>query len=356
MVLGAGKIGSLVAMLLSEKYQVTLADLKLPTSANSKIRCVQLDASNHLKLESALDEFRVSTVVTCLPHFMTKDVAKLVIKKNINYFDLTEDVDTTNFTKELSKNVESLVVPQCGLAPGIVSIIAQDLIKKFDEVDKVKMRVGALPLHVSNALHYALTWSIDGLINEYIQDSSVLRNKTLIKMPGLSGLETLKIDGLTYEAFHTSGGVGSLVETYAGKINIMDYKTIRYPGHCEKMHFLLKQLHLEDKPDLIKQILENVIPQTNQDMVLIYVSVSGGFMGNFIEHHYVQKFYSTTLYGRSWNAIQSCTASSACSVIDYLLNSNKSGLIKQEDIPFSELIKNSYGRMFSVNLESLNVT
>ncbi len=355
MVLGSGNIGWVVAELLAKKYKVTLAAIQHTVKVNSSINMLVLDATDEKILLKTIKSQKINAVVSCLPHFITKNVAKVVLSAGKDYFDLTEDVESTKFIAKLSQSSKSMVVPQCGLAPGLVSIVAQNLMRGFDEIDTVKMRVGALPIHVSNALQYALTWSTDGLINEYIQDSIVLRNGRKVTMPGLSGLETLKIDGLTYEAFHTSGGIGSLVDSFVGRVKHMDYKTVRYPGHCDKMNFLLKELHLENHPEWMKQILENAIPQTTQDMVLIYVSVIGKKDGILLDRHYAKKFYSTKLDGQEISAIQLCTSASACAVVDLLISDNKkTGFVRQEDVDYEQFIKNEFGQVFNSEQEMID--
>ena len=136
------------------------------------------------------------------------------------------------------------------------------------------MRVGALPTNISNALQYSLTWSTDGLINEYGNPCDAIENGKAVRLLPLEGLEEIKIDGLTYEAFNTSGGIGSLADTYHGKVKHFSYKTIRYPGHCEKIKFLMNDLKLNDDRDTLKRIFEHAIPKTFQDVVLVYVSVT----------------------------------------------------------------------------------
>ena len=356
LVLGSGKIGQVVAKLLSKKYKVTLAAILHECTTLAKVELVTLDATDQKKLTTIINDNKIDAVISCLPHFITEEVAQTVISSGVHYFDLTEDVKTTNRVSDYAKNAPGLVVPQCGLAPGFISIVTQNMMQEFDEIDLVKMRVGALPIHVSNALQYALTWSTDGLINEYMQDGVAIRNSKKTTVPGLSGLETLKIDGLTYEAFHTSGGIGSLVESFVGRVKHMDYKTIRYPGHCDKMHFLLKQLRMELKPEWLKQILETAIPQTTQDLVLIYVSVIGKKNGILLDRHYSKKIYAGKLQGISASAIQISTASSVCAVVDLLLSQqNISGLIRQENIDYQKFLDNEYGAIFAIGNGSSHV-
>ena len=135
------------------------------------------------------------------------------------------------------------------------------------------MRVGALPVHPSNALKYSLTWSTDGLINEYGNVCYGIENGVKTALRPLEGYETIEVDGLLYEAFNTSGGLGTLADTYAGKVQTMNYKTLRYPGHCDKIHFLMNDLKLNQQRETLKHLLENAVPKTDQDVVLIYASV-----------------------------------------------------------------------------------
>ena len=167
--------------------------------------------------------------------------------------------------------------------------MANSLIQKFDKVDTVKLRCGALPLSSSHSLRYSCTWSTDGLINEYINPCHAIENGQFIKTMALEGLEMIQIDGLNYEAFNTSGGLGSLAKTYIDKIAHMNYKTIRYPGHADKMNFLLRDLKLNKKRDILKDILNSSLPYTNQDVVLVYVDVYGDIDGRFVKNNYMSR-------------------------------------------------------------------
>lgn len=357
LVLGAGKIGSLIATLLSQAkdYKIYLADInaKNPNLNNlfantSHFELINLDAQNHQDVSNFLKKNAVETVVSSLPYFCNIEVAKIAREFNLNYFDLTEDTHTADTVKELSHHVTSAFVPQCGLAPGFISIIANHLMQGFPTLNAVKLRVGALPTNISNALQYSLTWSTDGLINEYGNLCQAIENGEEVKFLPLDGLEEIKIDGLTYEAFNTSGGIGSLVDTYLGKVNSLSYKTIRYPGHCAKMRFLMNDLKLNTDRDTLKRILENTLPKTAQDVVLVYVSVTGIQDGLYSEENYVKKFYPKVINGRRWSAIQLTTASSLCAVLDLVVSQpNKyKGLIRQEAFSFNDIIANRFGQYY----------
>lgn len=357
LIIGAGKIGSLIAVLLasSNDYQVWLADIHLNSSLKKladkipNIKLVQLDAKNHAELSDFLKNNPMQGIVSSLPYYCNVPITKIAKEFKLNYFDLTEDVTVAETVAEISSDAQNAFVPQCGLAPGFISIVAHHLMQHFPTLDTVKMRVGALPINISNALHYSLTWSTDGLINEYGNPCEAIENGKIIYLPPLDNLEEIKIDGLSYEAFNTSGGVGSLVQSYFGRVKQLNYKTIRYPGHCEKMRFLMNDLKLNYDRETLKRILENVLPKTFQDVVLVYVSVTGTQENQLIEENYVKKFYPKTLHGVSWSAIQMTTASALCAVLDKVMQnpSQYKGFVKQEQFSFEDFIVNRFGQYYA---------
>ncbi len=259
--------------------------------------------------------------------------------------------------RKLAEGATEVFAPQCGLAPGFISIAANELIKHFDTIKSVKMRVGALPQHPNNVLKYSLTWSTDGIINEYgNMCQSVVDGKEVDVLP-LEGLEKIEIDGTRYEAFNTSGGLGSLWETYEGKVNTMNYKTIRYPGHCEQIRLLMNGLKLNHDRDTLKRILENAVPQTLQDVVVIYAAVTGMQDNEFREENYVNKVYPRVVAGRLWSAIQITTAAGICSVVDIVLSNPKKyeGFVAQEQFSLPDILANRFGQFYAhggSNIES----
>lgn len=358
LVIGAGKIGSLITFLLSqsESYFVYLADNQKDNpeirkfNSLSNFKYIVLDANDTSAITECIQKNKIEAIISSLPFYCNIPIAKIAAQHHLYYFDLTEDVETTKAVEELAKNTDRAFVPQCGLAPGFISIIANNLMQHFHELDTVKMRVGALPTNSSNALQYSLTWSTDGLINEYGNPCLAVEHGQSVELLPLEGLEEINIDGLTYEAFNTSGGIGSLAKTYQDKVKELSYKTIRYPGHCAKIKFLMNDLKLnEDRPTL-KRIFEAAIPKTLQDVVLVYVSVTGKQDGQFIEENYVKKFYPKIISGLRWSAIQLTTASGICTVVDLVLSkpNQYQGFIRQEQISFEALINNRFGEYYAV--------
>ena len=233
-IVGAGKIGQMIATLLkgSPHYSVTVADHDLNAlSALNKLGIAtrQIDAGDDEALAKGLEEF--DAVISAAPFFLTPAIAKAAKAAGAHYFDLTEDVAATNAVRELAKDSETAFMPQCGLAPGFVGIAGSALASEFDEIDSLHMRVGALPLYPTNALKYNLTWSTDGLINEYCNPCDAIVNGKLVKTAPLEDYEILGHDGVEYECFNTSGGLGTLPETLEGKARAVSYRSIRYPGH-----------------------------------------------------------------------------------------------------------------------------
>ncbi len=267
----------------------------------------------------------------------------------LNYFDLTEDIEVTHHVKKISTGKDNIFMPQCGLAPGFISIAAHALMERFAELDSVKMRVGALPVNPNNFLKYSLTWSTDGLINEYGNTCYGIEEGKLTALQPLEGYETITLDGILYEAFNTSGGLGTLAETYAEKVRSMNYKTMRYPGHCKNIQLLMNDLRLNDDRATLKRILENAIPKTLQDVVLIYVAVSGKQNGELFEENYVKKVYPQTIAGKLWSSIQVTTAAGLASVMDIALNNRDKyqGFTTQESIQLKDVLNNRFGKYYA---------
>ncbi len=241
-------------------------------------------------------------------------------------------------------NAGLTVIPDCGLAPGMASILATDGINRFDKVDSVKMRVGGLPQHPQPPLNYSIFFSPEGLLNEYREPTVVLREGKLTQLPSLTEVEELSFppNFPILEAFHTSGGASTLPYTYEGKIRDLDYKTIRYPGHVEKIKFLF-DLGLADEtpyaidniritPDrLLREVLSRRLPQNAPDVILCYVEVIGSTEGKSGKATYYIEDYLDTTTGHS--GMQRTTAFSAGIVMQMIAEGTitKRGTLRSED-------------------------
>jgi saccharopine dehydrogenase-like NADP-dependent oxidoreductase len=266
LILGAGKIGALISGLLAESgsYTVFLGDVSGPTARCGRARAWQrqphrhrLGCERHSRAQRHLAAHPVDAVISSLPYYCNVGVAKAARGCGSHYFDLTEDVEVTHAVIGIAAGAPQAFVPQCGLAPGFISIAANELMSHFDKLRTVKLRVGALPQHPNNVLKYSLTWSTEGLINEYGNPCQAIADGRTVEVAPLEGLEEIAIDGTLYEAFNTSGGLGSLAESHGARCESMNYKTIRYPGHCAQMQFLMNDLKLNHDRKTLKQVLEN---------------------------------------------------------------------------------------------------
>jgi saccharopine dehydrogenase-like NADP-dependent oxidoreductase len=349
-VVGAGKIGGTIANLLAGTgdYRVTVVDRAqaqldaLDVSPLVQTACIEIAEVG--ALESVLNgKF---AVLSAAPFHLTTRIAEAAAKSSVHYLDLTEDVASTRIVKQLAMTAKTAFIPQCGLAPGFISIVANDLAKRFDTLESVRMRVGALPQYPSNALNYNLTWSTDGVINEYCEPCEAIVDGELTEVPPR---EEFSLDGVTYEAFNTSGGLGTLCETLLGKVRTLNYRTIRYPGHAAIMKALLNDLGLRDRRDVFKDILENALPSTLQDVVVIFVTVSGRKKGRLLQETYANKVYSGHIGSQLYSGIQITTASAICAVLDMLANGAlpQQGFLKQEDIALDAFLANRFGKAYA---------
>ncbi len=287
-------------------------------------------------------------VLSAAPFQHTVAIARAAAEAGVHYLDLTEDVASTREVREIAGTARTAFIPQCGLAPGFISIVASDIAGRFDRLDAVRLRVGALPRYPSNGLNYNLTWSTDGVINEYIQPCEAIVGGRLVEVPALEEREELSLDGVTYEAFNTSGGLGTLCETFQGKVETLNYRTIRYPGHAAIMKVLLHDLALRHRREVLKDVLEHGLPMTLQDVVIVFVTVSGHRGGRFVQETYANKIHGSEIAGRMTSAIQLTTASSICVVLDLLAGGRlpRQGFVRQEDIGLDAFLANRFGRYY----------
>jgi saccharopine dehydrogenase-like NADP-dependent oxidoreductase len=358
LILGAGKIGSLISGLLAESgdYTVQVADVSEEIARSivtahglPNMYAFGLDAREISALAAHLARHRVDAVVSSLPFYCNVGVAEAARGAGAHYFDLTEDVEVTRAVRALADGAPQAFVPQCGLAPGFVSIAANSLISHFETLRSVKLRVGALPQNPNNVLKYSLTWSTEGLINEYGNPCEAIVDGRRTELAPLEGLEEISIDGKLYEAFNTSGGLGSLGDSHGARAQSMDYKTMRYPGHCALMRLLMNDLKLNHDRETLKRVLENAVPQTLQDVVIVYIAVAGLQDGQLREETYVSRIYPQMIAGRLWSAIQVTTAAGITAVVDLVLAdpARYRGFVRQEDFALTDVLTNRFGRYYA---------
>ncbi|MFT4567245.1 MAG: saccharopine dehydrogenase-like NADP-dependent oxidoreductase [Saprospiraceae bacterium] len=346
-VLGLGKVGTLVAILLSKRFQVTGVDISDPHyDIDVPFNVQKGDLSDIAYLTETLQSS--DAVVSALPYFLNKAVAAIAADAGIHYFDLTEDVDTTNYIRKLAETSKGVMAPQCGLAPGFIGIVGADLARRFTKLRDIELRVGALPRYPNGLLAYSFTWSPAGVINEYLNDAEVIHNGSRKMVPSLDGMEYINIEGQEFEAFTTSGGLGTMCESYEGKVDTLNYKTIRYPGHGKLMKFLMYELILKEEKELLTDILYKAKPPVQEDVVYVYAVVEGWKNDRLLRDEYFEAFYPIEIQGKTWRAISWTTAASIAAIVEMVADKSlkQSGFIKQEDILFENFLKTDNGSLY----------
>ncbi len=348
-VLGLGKVGTLASELLSGcGFAVTGFDVN-PKSSDLPFASKVLDLTD---AETLSDEFaKVDGVLSCLPYHLNAAVAEVAHRTGIHYFDLTEDVPTTRKILELSKTSRGLMAPQCGLAPGFVGIVGASLIAEFDDCRSCRMRVGALPQNPTGLMGYSFNWSPEGVVNEYLNDCEVLEDGKIKLVSAMEWIEKIYIDGVELEAFTTSGGLGTMCETYLGRVPNIDYKTMRYPGHVQLMNFFFHELLMRDRRKQAGEILVNAKPPVDADIVYIHVSAEGTKDFSLARREFVRGYRPITIGGKQRTAIAWTTASSVVAIIEMVRDGQlpNSSFLKQEDVPLSTFLKTATGSAYASN-------
>ncbi len=344
---GAGLIGQSIAHLLRETGDYDVVAFDRDTHALALLEAQGI-ATRCVESASALALHGFDAVVNALPYYEAVNVATAAKAAGVHYFDLTEDVSATQAIRAIAEDSDHAFMPQCGLAPGFIGIVANELAQRFTELREIKMRVGALPEFPTNALKYNLTWSIDGLINEYCQPCEAIREGRKQWVQPLEGLEHFSLDGTEYEAFNTSGGLGTLCETLAGRVEALDYKSVRYPGHRELMKFLLDDLRMSSDREGLKAMLRRAVPATAQDVVLVFVTATGMRDGRLVQDVFTRKIFATTVCGVPMSAIQITTAGAICAEIDLFREGvlPQRGFVRQEQVPLDAFLNNRFGKLY----------
>ena len=346
LVIGMGKVGSLVALLLQEgKFSATGME-RNPEDAVNTVKIIPGDASNVAYLTENLKNF--DAVIACLPYHLNINVAKAAYKTGTHYFDLTEDVETMEEIKKMAKTSKGVMAPQCGLAPGFIAIAGAHIANSLDKLRSIELRVGALPQHPKGLLGYALNWSAEGVVNEYLNDCTLIKDGKIKNVPAMQDIETIVIEGKKLEAFTTSGGVGTMCESFKGKVNQLNYKTLRYPGHCKMMRFLFSEMLLGEDRKRAGEMLLYAKPPVDEDVVYIHAAAEGWKNKKLERKEFVRAYYPKQIGKETWRAISWTTAASVCAVVELVATGKlpSKGFIKQEEISLDDFLKTKTGSFF----------
>lgn len=345
-VLGLGKVGHLAAELLAGAgFDVTGIDARKVADTPFPTRTA--DLTDTAALGAILKDQQA--VLSCLPYHLNIGISTVAHGLGLHYFDLTEDVPTTQHIRDLAKTAKGLMAPQCGLAPGFVGIVGAHLAEPFDKVRSIRLRVGALPQNPTGLLGYAFNWSPEGVVNEYLNDCEVIEEGVTKAVSAMEWLETIYIDGLKLEAFTTSGGLGTMCETYADRVENLDYKTMRYPGHVQLMNFFFHELLMRENREAAGRILTHAKPPVDEDVVYLHVAAEGWTGGQLKRTEFVRAYYPQEIAGRRRTAIAWTTSASVVAVIEMVKAGKlpQQGFLKQESIPLDAYLATRTGQHFN---------
>ncbi len=303
LVIGSGMMGSALAYDLAHSdgvERVILSDKDeqraktVASSLGKNVSYRYLDVNSQSQLLSIMRDVEVVIGATSYTHNIT--LTKAAIEAKVHFCDLGGNMDVVGTQLALdakARQANICVLPNCGIAPGMACVIAAGMAAKFTKVDSIHIRVGGLPQHPLPPLNYQLVFSAEGLINEYLEPADVIRDGKVQQAASMTDLEELTFPHPfnRLEAFNTSGGVSTLTKMFEGKVRELDYKTIRYPGHCDRFKTLLDLGFASSEPftigsgvrtarEIFEELLRRKLPANGPDVVLMRVTVSGTMSGS----------------------------------------------------------------------------
>ncbi len=347
-VLGLGKVGALAARLLHEGgFTVIGHDRQALDGEAFPFEVRQSDIGDIAALDRVLEG--VDAVLSCMPFQFNTAIATAAHKTGRHYFDLTEDVATTRAIAAMATDAQGLMAPQCGLAPGFVGIVGASQIALLETCRSCRMRVGALPRHPTGLMGYAFNWSPEGVVNEYLNDCEVIEDGTRKWVSAMEWHETLYIEGRQLEAFTTSGGLGTMCETYLGRVGNMDYKSLRYPGHMRQMNFFFHELLMRERREEAGEILVHAKPPVEEDVVYVHVASEGEIDGLMRRREFVRSYLPLDLAGQRRTAIAWTTSASVVAIIEMVRDGAlpATGFLRQEDVPLDAFLATRTGALFA---------
>jgi saccharopine dehydrogenase-like NADP-dependent oxidoreductase len=362
---GSGGIGRAAGLLLRE-----LADFSVDLYLGDRYEKVAKSAAEWIvkssKRDSEVADFvmplkgsdkyftqllsQADIVLDCLPGDQAPRIAKLAREHGLHYVNLTEYVKETQEVQQIARDSEKGFILQSGLAPGFINVLANGLFQQFcldyhvEKVESVNMKVGALTQNAYPPHFYGFTWSPVGVATLYVKPAQIVRDfKTTLKA-SLTERSKIILHGIEYEEDLTSGGAADLPEALAGKTRNLDYKTLRYPGHYDWIESILRQIpHGEDRVEKLQAIMEQTIPATEEDLVVIYASVYGkdaqGRM-RILEKYFLIK--PIVVAGKTLRAIQATTAAGLVECARLLLTDHYSGCVLQSQIKPEDFLRGPF--------------
>src|SRR4029077_19483995 len=299
LVLGAGRMGLGAVHDLAKQPdvdEVTVADVAFDRAqhvaamVNGNITPREIDVSRHEDVVALMRGH--DSAISCVNYWLNERLARAALEAGTNFCDLGGNNDVVDAELALDAEARSRgvnIIPDCGLAPGMVAVLVAHGAAQFGKLDEIHIRVGGLPQNPKPPLNYQLVFSVEGLINEYIERARVLRGGAITMVDSMTEIEELDFPEPfgRMEAFQTSGGTSTLPQTFLGRVRELDYKTIRYPGHCAKFKTMIdlglcssEAVNVDGRPvaprRLLSDLLVRNLPHDEPDVVLVRVEFAGG--------------------------------------------------------------------------------
>jgi saccharopine dehydrogenase-like NADP-dependent oxidoreductase len=340
-IFGAGPIGRALAGALVSVGGFDICLVDQTDELLDPVRALGLPVTLCVPTERESDLAGRDLAVAAVPDHAVASVAARAAQAGVHYLDFSR------VTPAVLKVLEPLaanraVLTGCGASPGLVEALTADLIKSFPQVSDLVIRVGALPRFPANRLGYSRIWNIDGLIDEYLLPSAAIRGGKHVTLPSLEDYEQFTIAGVKYEAFMTSGGIGDLDRMPASLQNVT-FKTIRYPGHLDYMRLLIDDLHLRSRPYALKMLLNDGLPVTEDDVVLMFITARGTQNGQTVERS-TFKSLCPALQANRFNALTRVAVGYAACLLDLLRQGAlpERGFIDHRQIAVGPALKSPY--------------
>jgi saccharopine dehydrogenase-like NADP-dependent oxidoreductase len=365
---GGGGIGRALALMLRHEptvaAEVVVGDLSLAAAEEaarfaapgaSKVPAPRALAMPREGSDEALaKELEAADVlVDCLPGSQAPRLARLARQHRCHYLNLTEYVAETRQVLEIAEGAETCFALQCGIAPGFINVLGHALFQEacaewgVEQVERLRMRVGALTDHAVAPHFYGFTWSTVGVATEYVEPAIAVRNGKIVELPSLTERLPLAIDGVPLEEALTSGGAADLPQALAGRVRELDYKTLRYPGHFAWIEGLLAKAPAGgNRAQYLLEQMERIIPHCEDDLIAIYADVEGRDRQGKLRAKR-QAFFCppVELAGQSMRAIQATTAAGVAEVLRLILKGNLKGPLLQSQIPAAEYLEGPFIRL-----------
>jgi saccharopine dehydrogenase-like NADP-dependent oxidoreductase len=344
-IFGAGQVGSALAGYLSGDGGLAVDVIDPSEQALDKLRDLDFPVTlHHLRHAEAIPGLLGGTDVTvaAAPDRAIASIARAAAVAKTHFLDFSP-LNPAAGKELLPLAADRVILNGCGVSPGIVETIASSLIARHAPICDLSIRVGSLPRHPTNRLGYGQIWDIDGLIDEYTNPCEALRNGERVWLAPLEGLERVVLDGVTYEGFTTSRGLKDLTMFSKAGIRNVTFRTLRYPGHLDHMLFLLDDLGLRNRRDMLRSLLLNGLPIIEEDELVIFLTARSERGARKVEASVSHRFRPNSALG-PFNAITSVAAGYAAGLLSMMRDGKlgTSGFVAHQAISSHEILRNQY--------------